>query len=207
MQPHALIVVQRQHLADQLSRLAEGEWDSPTLCEGWTVRHVVAHLLMPLRYSRMTFAIGMLRARGDFNRFADRIARRDAMVPPAELLHALRENAEDPYQPPGGGHEGALTDLVVHSLDITRPLGVPSGIDPAAVTLALDQLIGPASVKFFDLRLDGLRLRATDLDWSHGKGREVAGPAEDLVMGLARRRTPLTLDGDGASALHEMAHT
>ncbi len=82
-----------------------------------------------------------------------------------------------------------------------------NGIDPTAVTVALEQLIGPASVKFFDVRLHGLRLCATDLDSSHGTGHEVAGPAEDLVMALARRQTPLTLVGDGASALREMAHT
>jgi hypothetical protein len=36
-------------------------------------------------------------------------------------------------------------------------------------------------------RTRGARLVATDLDWNHGDGLEVAGPAEALLMAMAAR--------------------
>src|ERR1700748_702616 len=116
-----LVIAQRRHLADQLAGLSELDWERDTLCEGWTVRNVVAHLTMPFRYSMPRIALGMLLARGDFNRFADRVAQRDAKRPTPTLLQLLRDNAETGGRPPGAGFEAPLTDLVVHSLDIVRP--------------------------------------------------------------------------------------
>jgi len=205
MRTQDLIGNQRRQLANQLSHLSEDEWDAETLCEGWTARHVVAHLVMPFRYSRVMFVVGLVRAKVNFNRFADQIARRDVSLPTDQLVGELRDNAAHPYRPPGGGYEGALTDLVVHSLDIMRPRHVPSNIDPLALGLVLDQLVGAKSAKFFGLNLDNLALRARDIDWSHGNGREVIGSAEDLVIALARRDTALDLTDDGASSLVGMA--
>src|ERR687894_355212 len=37
-------------------------------------------------------------------------------------------------------------------------------------------------------RARGLRLLATDLDWVAGRGREVHGPAEALLMAISGRR-------------------
>ncbi len=196
-----LLAAQRRHLADQLDGLTEAEWDTPTLCAGWSGRHVVAHLVMPFRYSLPRFVLGLVRARGDFNRFADRVARRDGAGPTGELIRLLRDNAEHSYTPPGAGFEAPLTDLVVHSLDITRPLGRPAEIDPNAMTIVLGHLVTPRSVKFFGLDTDGVSLQATDLAWSHGDGSPVLGSAEDLVLALAGRVAPLDLSGDGASRL------
>lgn len=196
-----LLAAQRRHLADQLDGLTETEWDTPTLCAGWTVRHVVAHLVMPFRYSLPRFVIGMVRARGDFNRFADRVARRDAALPSGELIRLLRDNAEHSYKPPGAGYEAPLTDLVVHSLDVTRPLGRPAGIDPETMAIVLGQLVTPRSLKFFGLDIDGLSLQATDIEWSHGVGTPVLGSSEDLVLALAGRTAAFDLRGDGATRL------
>jgi uncharacterized protein (TIGR03083 family) len=201
MTAHPLVAAQRRNLAAQLTGLPVPHWETETLCSGWTVRHVVAHLLMPFRYSKPRYAIGMLCAGGNFNRFADRVARRDATANPDDLVRRLRENTDNPWQPPGGGYEGALTDLVVHSLDIARPLGVAARIDPIALGVVLDTLVSAQSRRFFGIDLDGLELRASDIEWTHGGGRSVVGPAEDLVLALTRRRTPLDLRGDGADRL------
>jgi uncharacterized protein (TIGR03083 family) len=197
-----LLAAQRRQLAGQLAGLSESEWNAPSLCEGWTVRHVAAHVVMPFRYSVLQVALGVARARGDFHRFNDRVARRDAArLSPADLVSLLSDNARHTYRPPGAGYEGPLTDLVVHSLDICRPLGLAAGIDPAALETVLDNLLTPRGVKAFRLDVDGVRLRAADLDWSHGDGPEIVGTAEDLVLALARRRVPLDLSGEGAGRL------
>ena len=42
-------------LADCLDALPEERWDAPSLCEGWRVKEVVAHLTMPARYGEDEF--------------------------------------------------------------------------------------------------------------------------------------------------------
>jgi len=38
-------------LADLLAAATDAQWDTPSMCEGWRVREVVAHLTMAARYS------------------------------------------------------------------------------------------------------------------------------------------------------------
>lgn len=98
------IAAERRDLADVLTGLPGRTWDEPTLCAGWRVREVVAHMTMPFHYSAARFMIGMLRARGNFNRMADRSARRDAAsLSSGELAALLRDNADYAWKPPGAG--------------------------------------------------------------------------------------------------------
>ena len=71
------IAAERRDLAAILAGLPPEAWDAPTLCQGWRVREVVAHITMPFRYRPPRFAFEMVRSRGNFNRMADRCARRD----------------------------------------------------------------------------------------------------------------------------------
>lgn len=41
--PTEMIAAECRELADVLDGLSEAQWDRPSLCRGWTVRHVVAH--------------------------------------------------------------------------------------------------------------------------------------------------------------------
>lgn len=115
---------ERLSVTDVLDRLIPEQWASPSLAAGWSIRHVVAHLVMPFRYSRRQIVVRLLTARGDFNVMADRIAHRDASLPTEELVATLRGNVHHRFKPPGAGFEAPLTDLVVHSLDICRPLAI-----------------------------------------------------------------------------------
>ena len=136
----ASIAAERRELAAILGGLPPESWDSPTLCAGWRVREVVAHITMPLRYRPPRFAFEMIRSRGNFNRMADRCARRDAAAPPAQLAAALRDNERNPWKPPGGGYQGALTHDVIHGLDITVALGLGRQVpaDRLGIVLAGD---------------------------------------------------------------------
>src|SRR5690349_679800 len=120
-----MIAAQRAELAAVLAGLPGSSWDEPTLCAGWRVREVVAHITMPFRYGRGRFALELARSRGRFNEMADRLARQDAAaMPVVELAAAVRSNTGHPWQPPGGGYTGALAHDLIHGLDITVPLGL-----------------------------------------------------------------------------------
>lgn len=198
------IAERRRHLADVLDGLSAEQWRAPSLCEGWTVAHVAAHVTMPFRYSPTRFVVEMVRARGRFHVLSDRVAARDAVLPQAQLAAALRDNAEHPWKPPGAGWEAPLTHDVVHGLDITQALDLPDEIAGDALRVVLDGLLSPRSRKHFGVTTDGVALRTTDLDWSSGTGRPLAGRATDLVLLLAGRRLPDHLfDGDVAPLMAE----
>src|SRR5688500_6079152 len=124
------IADERRRLADVLDGLTPEQWDAPSLCEGWAVRDVVAHVTMPFRTSAPRFVLELVRSGGRFGAMADRVARRDGAQPTDVLVAALRDNAEHPWTPPGGGKAGALTHDVVHGLDITRPLDIGREVQP-----------------------------------------------------------------------------
>jgi uncharacterized protein (TIGR03083 family) len=186
----AAIAAERRELAAVLAGLAPGAWAQPSLCAGWRVREVVAHMTMPFRYSTARFLLEMGRSRGNFTRMADRCARRDAAASPAELTAALRDNAEHPWRPPGGGLVGALTHDVIHGLDITVALGLDRTVPASRMAIVLNSITAPRSLKFFGTDLTGISLHASDLDWSAGSGTPVTGTAQDLALFACGRRLP-----------------
>ncbi|MEU3164767.1 maleylpyruvate isomerase family mycothiol-dependent enzyme [Streptosporangium sp. NPDC006930] len=185
------IAAERRDLADVLTGLPERRWDEPTLCAGWRVREVVAHMTMPFYYSTARFMIGMLRARGNFNRMADRSARREAAsLSSGELATLLRENADYAWKPPGGGFEGALTHEVIHGLDFTVPLGLDRLVPEDRLRIVLQGFEASKSLRFFGVDIRGIELRADDLDWSIGDGTPMYGAAQDLILVLCGRKLP-----------------
>ncbi|GEM34133.1 hypothetical protein NN3_51400 [Nocardia neocaledoniensis NBRC 108232] len=187
----AAIAAQRAETAEFLAGLDEAQWDAPTLCDGWRVREVAAHLSMPFRTSLPRFMLGMITARGNFDRLADRAARADAQrMSTAELVAALRDNTGHPWKPPGGsGYASALSHDVIHGLDITVPLGHTEPVPLDRMRLVLGALT-PRSVAYFGVDLDGIALVATDLEFRHGEGEELAGAAQDLLLVLCGRKLP-----------------
>jgi uncharacterized protein (TIGR03083 family) len=196
----AAVVAERTDMADVLAGLRPEQWDMPTLCEGWRVREVVAHTTQPFRMPMWRVVLELARARGDVNRMADRSARRDAAAMTADrLLGQLRDNVAHPWTPPGGGAAGALSHDVIHGLDITVALGLDRAVPPERLSAVLAGM-RPRNVAFFGADLDGVELRATDLDWSYGTGEPVRGRAQDLLLVVCGRRLPAGhLEGPAAS--------
>jgi uncharacterized protein (TIGR03083 family) len=180
-------VAQRAALVRVLDGLSGEQWDAPSLCEGWRIREVVAHITMPYRHSIPTMILAMLRARGRFDVAADRLARRDtAAQPSSALLEDLRRNVEHPWRPPGGGQLGALSHDVIHGLDITEALGIQSVSPPNRLAAVL---AGPQLARAFKADLSGRRLVATDADCAVGEGRSLELPVKDLVLIVTGRRS------------------
>jgi uncharacterized protein (TIGR03083 family) len=186
-----MIAAQRAELAEVLAGLPESGWDESTLCAGWRVREVVAHITMPFRYGRGRFALELAKSRGRFNAMADRLARRDAAVmSPADLAEAVRSNTGHPWRPPGGGFTGALAHDLIHGLDITVPLGLAGPVPEERLRPVLPASLADRSIRFFGVDLDGIQLRATDMDWTLGSGAPLAGAAADLLLMLCGRTLP-----------------
>ncbi|MGW1344659.1 maleylpyruvate isomerase family mycothiol-dependent enzyme [Kribbella sp. NPDC002412] len=181
---------ERSDLVAMLDGLQQEDWDKPSLCEGWRVREVVAHITMPFRMSMPRFLLGMVRAGGNFNKLSDRQARQDAAELSAhELTECLRQNVNHPWKPPGGGYEGALSHDVIHGLDITVALGIDRHVPEDRMRRILDAT-KPRQLKYFGVDLTGIQLRATDLDWTHGTGEVLSGQAQDLLLVLCGRTLP-----------------
>ena len=175
-------------LADALAR-SDASWDVPSLCEGWQVRHVVAHVTMPVRLTPQRFGAEIAAAQGDFGVLSNTVAARDATLPTDELLAQLRSADLHAWEPPGGGAGGAVSHSVIHSLDVTIPLGQQPVAPPGAVRDVLDQLTA-ANGEWFGVDLTGIRLEATDTDWAWGDGEVVRGESGHLVALLSGRSLP-----------------
>lgn len=179
---------ERERLAGVLAGLQDDEWDSASLCRGWRVREVVAHVTMPFRTSLPRFVAGLVSAGFSFDRYADRAARADAArMSSAQLLTCLRDNIANPWQPPGGGPAGALSHDTIHGLDITEPLGLPSPpVERIALVLANTT---PRSLAYFGVDLTGIQLRGSDADVRIGAGEPVELPVKDILLTITGRRS------------------
>lgn len=178
---------ERERLAELYAGLDTSQWSAPSLCAGWRVREVLAHVTMPYRHSGLRVLRGIASARGDFSRFADRIAHEDtARLSDADLLDALWNNINHPWRPPGGGQVGALSHDVIHGLDVTEALGLPP-VPPDRVRQVLVNA-GPRALAYFGTDLTGQRLVATDTDLSLGEGPSVVElPARELLLRVTGR--------------------
>jgi uncharacterized protein (TIGR03083 family) len=177
-------------LADVLDAASDGQWDTPSLCGGWRVREVIAHLTMAARYSEEEFMAELQRCGFDFTRLSNEIAARDASLPEGELIKNLRSEVMHHWAPPGGGYHGALNHVVIHGLDVTVPLGVPRLPPDQTIEVILDDLTHGDGTVRFGVDIAGRRLQATDLDWSFGAGPPLRGAAADLALVICGRSVP-----------------
>ncbi|WP_159619263.1 maleylpyruvate isomerase family mycothiol-dependent enzyme [Ruania rhizosphaerae] len=182
-----LVHEERAQLADDLSALPAPRWATPSLCEGWSVHDVLAHLLETALTGRLAFAWSMVRAKGDFDRANENGVLRYRHADPSQTLAAFREAGPLQRTPPA--HRATrLVEAIVHGEDIRRPLGIEATYPSAAIHEALDyQLRTKVSFGGGRERAQGVRLvdAATDQTW--GTGPEVTGRPVDLLMAVSGR--------------------
>jgi uncharacterized protein (TIGR03083 family) len=202
---YALATRNRLLAAEMFAGLTDEQWATPSLCAGWTVREVCAHLVPPAGGFKVLPLLGMvIRFRGDLARMVDVTAREGARRPTSELVAELHDRAGERLKAPVVGPYGPMVDTAIHLRDAARPLGLDTGPPPEDWRPVLDFLLtGPAERGFVGAgRTRGLRLEATDVDWSHGAGELVRGPAEALALGIAGRAAAYAdLDGAGVDVL------
>jgi uncharacterized protein (TIGR03083 family) len=190
---------ERADLVDFLGTLTPQQWAAPSLCADWTVRDVVAHVFS---YEELG-TVGVLAriVRGRFVH-ANQIGV-DEFAPktPDEVLGYVRSHLEPTGLTSRFGGLIALVDGMIHHQDIRRALALPRDIPQERLVTVLGLIpnnprLGAGS------RIRGLRLRATDVNWLHGKGTEVSGTGEALMMAMAGRPAALAdLAGPGLATL------
>jgi uncharacterized protein (TIGR03083 family) len=179
---------QRLDLADFLETLEPEAWDRSSLCEGWRVREVAAHVTLAARARPLQAVAGLLRARGSFNGYvrADAIAR--AGRRPQELVADLRAVAGVRHHPPATKPIDTLVDVLVHGQDIAVPLGIDRPMRADAAVAAAERVWAMSFPFFARRRFRGTRLRATNADWARGEGDEIQAPIERLLLLLTGRQ-------------------
>jgi uncharacterized protein (TIGR03083 family) len=192
---------ERLEFADFLAGLTPEQWESPTLCDRWRVRDVVAHTMS---YEGMSFgalATRFLEGRLQTDRINELAVAEMSDTTPEELIDMIRRYAEPSGLGAGFGGRIALTDNMIHQQDIRRVLGIPRAIAPERLLVALDFARWAPLIRGA-WRARGVRLVATDVDWSLGRGAEVRGPGEAMLMVMAGRPDALReLSGPGLPTL------
>jgi len=194
----------RARLCDLLDELSDDEWRRPSLCTGWTVRDVAAHLTMQqMSLGDVLRVLG--KWRGSLDRTGEHVARlRAAELTTAQIIAAIRGMIGSRRHNFGVTRLETLIDILVHSQDIAIPLGrrldLPPDAAAAAATRSLTMRMPPPLPA--TKKLAGFRLVATDTSWSAGDGPEVRGPMAALLLVLCGRLAALPqLSGDGLADL------
>jgi uncharacterized protein (TIGR03083 family) len=190
---------ERGDLAAFLATLTPEDWEAPSLCTKWTVKDVVAHVISYEELGRL----GLLRrfAKGWVVRANQVGVDEFSALSPEQLLEFLRNHLQPRGLTAGFGGMIALVDGTIHHQDIRRSLGRPRAIPTDRLKRVLGLVPGNPRLGA-GRRIRGLRLRATDIDWAHGRGPEVIGPGEALLMAMAGRPAALAdLGGAGRDTL------
>ena len=198
---------ERAGLADLLEDLSPTEWETPSLCDAWRVGDVAAHLTLAHTGYRAAL-VGAVRARGSFDAMIRDTALRAAGQPRDEYPRRLRTMVGSRRTAPFLTPLEPLVDVLVHGQDIARPLGrdrpMPTAAAAAAAQRAWDMRFPFRARK----RLAGLRLAATDIDWTVGSGAPVKGPIAALLLLVTGRDAAVEqLTGDGVRALRRQEET
>jgi uncharacterized protein (TIGR03083 family) len=179
---------QRIELAGLLEGLTAEQWTAQSLCDGWQVRDVAAHLthshMHPVRA-----IVEAARSGFRFDSMIQRLGREDPRSQ-AEIAIALRGMAGSRKRVPGTSVQQPLIELLVHGQDITVPLGIDWPMPLDAAREVAQKLSGMTFPLNGQRRLAGVRLVATDAEFAAGEGREVQVLIGDIVMVLAGRAQP-----------------
>jgi uncharacterized protein (TIGR03083 family) len=199
---HARTTANRRQVADFFDGLTEDQLEARSLCNAWTVRDVLGHLVMPLAAGLGDFLWQVVRAHGSLNRASEAVAMSLARRPVGELTGLLRSEADQHGRAPGVGPMGQMADGCLHLRDCARPLGLVDDVGLDDWRMVLDWLPSGVPGLVPKRRLAGLRLVAADQDWSWGSGESVTGPSEALAMAAAGRPVALDdLSGPGVDVL------
>ena len=173
---------QRGMLADLLETLSPEEWATPSLCEGWTIRDVAAHLSMAATVPLGEVLGFVVRAHGNFDRMIHDSAVDRATRPTEKIVADLRGIIGSRRLAPGTFWRDPLLDILVHGQDIVVPLGRSLPPRTEAARTAAEWAWARRFPFFPARRLRGLRLVADDIEWTRGQGEELRGPITSLLL-------------------------
>lgn len=193
----------RSDFADMIEGLSAEQLASSSLCEQWTAQDVAGHVVSFIEMSLPTMMFSMLKGGFNVDKAWTANAKKYGDRPIGQVAETIRSNASKPSAMKS--FPGGLTtvDVAVHTQDVRRPLGLEGSLDPEVAKAALEFCTSHAKRKMMvpPDQIAGLRLEATDIDWSWGDGDLVSGPAEAILMGINRRNVAADLTGEGVAKL------
>ncbi len=193
----------REAFGDYLAGLSADEWNEPSLCAGWTVKDVVAHMLVIPTISKGKVFATFLGSGFNLERMNAKFVQQiGAAMSPSEIAGKTRSSAGSRSIPPGLKLPGILTELAIHAGDISEAVGRPFSLPSADYVAVLEHIKNVQPVFGSKQRIAGLTVRATDANWSTGSGPVVEGTAQHLALAVAGRRAAFDhLSGDGLATL------
>ena len=192
---------ERRALIADLETLRPEQWQAPSLCAGWPVHDVLAHLLSLATMTPPRFLSRVARAGFDFDRYVERQVSAERRDTPGDTLQAYRSVSDRTSAPPGL-KASWLGEAFVHGEDIRRPLGLRRDYPVDAVARALEFYSRSNAIIGGKSRVAGLTLWATNADVTVGSGPEVTGPTISLLLAAAGRPASLAdVDGPGVPTL------
>jgi uncharacterized protein (TIGR03083 family) len=196
---------QRRRLVEVLDDLSELEWHHPSLCRGWMVRQVAAHVaLQNSTWSMMPRAVLDMVRSGGMNGAIYAMACRHAKTPTGQIIAEIRDRIGVWRPLPSVTYRDTAVDYLVHAQDIAVPLGRRLDMPPDAAVVAANRVWTSSRMFHARKKLAGYRLVATDTTWSAGQGQEVTGPISALLLLLTGRPAALgRLSGADAATLEE----
>ncbi len=192
---------ERKALAAELDGIGDTGWDTTSLCSDWTVRDVVAHMTATSKLSGPSFFPRLLASGFSLSRLQAKDIATERGSSPADTLARFKAQIDSTGRPPGP-LDTMLGEVIVHSADIRRPLGLTHQVPTDAIAQVADFYKGSNLILGTKRRIAGLRLEATDAEWSTGSGPLVSGPMLSLLLAMTGRKPPLAdLSGDGVETL------
>ena len=92
-----VVIEQRLAIAELLAGLSEADWEQPSLCAGWRVRDVAAHVtLIPIPAPPGSLLVDFAKARGNYARWNTVASRRRAARTPRTRPPRPRHPAPPP---------------------------------------------------------------------------------------------------------------
>jgi uncharacterized protein (TIGR03083 family) len=196
-----VIHAERSALTADLAPLPPEKWDTPSLCSSWTVRDVVAHMTATAKISGGTFFPKLIGSGFSLARLQEKDLVTERGDSADDTLARFKSVETSVKHPPGPG-DTWLGETIIHGEDVRRPLGIEHEYPMEALVQVADFYKGSNLVIGTKRRIAGLRMIATDTDWSHGSGPEVSGPMVAVLMAMTGRKAPLDrLAGDGVETL------
>lgn len=199
-----MIKAERASLAEDLAALPDASWDRDSLCDGWTVRDTVGHVISATYNSPLIFFRKLIANGFRFNQLSDRdIQAVSAGKSGAELVDLLRSRVDARAAPPGP-RATLLGEVVIHGEDVFRALGRYRDHPAEHLIAVADFYKGNFILVNSRKRIAGLSLPATDIDWRTGTGPEVKGPTIALILAMTGRTAAYDdLAGEGVDVLRQ----
>lgn len=196
-----LIRAERVALIGDLENVSDPQWSTQSLCSAWTVRDVLAHMTTTAKITPGRF-VGRFAGTGfQFNAMNEKGVKEELGATPADTLAGFKAQLDRTTAPPGP-LDAMVGEIVIHSQDIRRPLGIAHTFQPEALTMVGDFVIRGNLLLGGKRRATGVTLNATDVDWTRGAGPAVNGPLASIILALTGRNAGLAdLSGDGLEIL------